>query len=265
MNPDTLKIDAEDTQRDRLLADAGYNVVNLHPSVVELDLMTDSWNELVSPEITARMNVLRDAVDFADGARHVAEVFPFEHFSFVSQGRAAEACFWRTAARKDRQVVQNLLFPTSRHHLVLNRMLPVELPLAQVYARDSGERFRGNLNCDALRDLLRSADAASVGFIYIEAENNAAGGYPVSMANVREVHALAAEHGVTLVLDATRLVENVLMIKRFEAGFADRSLWDVLREFCGHFSAMTCSLAKDFGITRGGLIATNDARLHHRI
>jgi tryptophanase len=191
-------------------------------------------------------------------------VFPFRHFINVSQGRAAEAFFWRTAAKKDRKVVQNLLFPTTRHHVVMNRMTPVELPMDNVFDARSNELFRGNLDCARLRALIAEQGADSIGYVYIEAENNASGGYPVSMANVREIRAIVAPHGIPMVLDATRLVENAVLIQRFEAGFSNTPLREIVREFCSGFDSMTCSLAKDFGITRGGLIATNDEKLFYR-
>ncbi|MEQ1661694.1 MAG: beta-eliminating lyase-related protein [Thiobacillus sp.] len=250
--------------RARHLEAAGYNVVNIHPSLVEYDLMTDSWTELVSPEIAARMQSLREQVDFSDHATHAAGLFPFKHFINVSQGRAAEAYFWKSAGKKDKQVVQNLLFPTTRHHLVLNRMEPVELPVTHVFSRQSDDVFRGNLDIERLKSLLASG-AEKIGYIYIEAENNASGGYPVSMANVKALRALTSAHAIPMVLDATRLMENAVLIQRLEPGYSQVPVRDIVREFCSQFDSMTCSLAKDFGITRGGLIATNDERLFYRL
>jgi tryptophanase len=253
------------TDREQYLEECGYNVVNIHPSLIDSDLMTDSWTELVSKEMADRMQSLRDQVDYADRASHAAALFPFKHFINVSQGRAAEAYFWRAAGKKDKQVIQNLLFPTSRHHLVLNRMEPVELPVRHVFNRDSDDLFRGNLDSERLKDLLASGGAEKIAAIYIEAENNASGGYPVSMANIKEISALVADHKIPMVLDATRLMENAVLIQRFEAGYSNTPVREIVREFCSYFDSMTCSLAKDFGITRGGLIATNDERLFYRL
>jgi tryptophanase len=247
----------------RIIAEYGYNVVNIHPSLVERDLMTDSWTDLLSPVMDARLAALHARLDYADRQVHAADIFPFRHFLPVAQGRAAEAFFWRAAARKDKCVVQNLLFPTSRHHLVLNRMRPVELPAPDVLQPGGASLFRGNLDCARLRDLLSEAQH-NIGFIYVEAENNASGGYPVSMANVRELRQLAREHGIEMVLDATRIIENAVLIQAHEPGFENTPLKEIVRAFCAHFDAMTCSLAKDFGLARGGFIATNDDKLYCR-
>lgn len=253
------------TAREQRLEAAGYNAVNIHPAHVEYDLMTDSWTDQVSPEISARMRDLRRRVDFSDTATHAATVFPFQHFLSVSQGRIAEAIFWRVAGKKDKVVVQNLLFPTTRHHIRGNRMEPVECPMRHVYARDSSDLFRGNLDCAQLRELIAEKGAGQIAYICIEAENNAAGGYPVSLANVIEMSALAKEHKIGMVLDSTRLFENAALIQRYEAGYSATPIREIVRQFCSHFDYMTCSLAKDFGTTRGGLIATNDERMLYRL
>lgn len=260
---ESVKLENRTPDYNHTLENYHYNVVNIHPTLVDRDLMTDSWTELVSPVIDERMAWLQARVDYSDTTLHAAELFPFKHFLHVAQGRSAEAFFWRAAARKDKQVIQNLLFPTSRHHLVLNRMMPVECPVSDIFSNNPGRLFRGNLDCTRLRKLLENSNG-DVAYIYIEAENNASGGYPVSMQNVREVHQLAKEHGVTMVLDATRLVENAVLVQRFEKGFSETPVRDIIHEFCSYFDAMTCSLAKDFGLTRGGFIATNNDKLFYR-
>ncbi len=264
MNMETAELSNEPSEREQNLEEYGYNVVNFHPSLVEFDLMTDSWTELVSAEMTERMRSLHEQVDFSDRTVHAASVFPFKHFVNTSQGRAAEAFFWRAAGKKDKTVIQNLLFPTTRHHLVMNRMVPVECPVPHVFSKDSIDQFRGNLDCSRLRDLLKQEGGGKIAYIYIEAENNASGGYPVSMSNVREIRSIVSDHGISMVVDATRLVENAVLIQRFEAGYSDTPVREIVREFCSYFDSMTCSLAKDFGITRGGLIATNDEKLYYR-
>jgi tryptophanase len=264
MDVNTAKRIGDLTEREQLLQAANYNVLNIHPSQVEFDMMTDSWTELVSPEIESRAASLYGQIDYTDTEKHAASIYPFKHFLNVSQGRVAEAWFWRAAAKKDKKVIQNLLFPTTRHHVVINRMTPVEMPVEHIFNKDSEDLFRGNLDIEKLQQYLASEGPESVGYIYIEAENNGAGGYPVSMAHIEEVHAIAKQHGIPMVVDATRLVENAFLIQRFEAGYSKMSIQNIVRKFCSHFDSMTCSLAKDFGICRGGLIATNNEKIYYR-
>ncbi|MEE9343917.1 MAG: beta-eliminating lyase-related protein [Gammaproteobacteria bacterium] len=261
---ETAKAQSMGTDRDLHLEEFGYNTNNIHPSLIEYDLMTDSWTELLSPQMSDRMLSLQDQVDFTDRKMHVADLFPFKKFIYTSQGRSAEAFFWRAAGKKDKKVIQNLLFPTSRVHVAMSRMMSVEMPVDHVFELQSHDLFRGNLDCGKLRDYLRDEGAESVAYIYIEAENNASGGYPVSMSNIREISSIISEFDISMVLDSTRLIENAVLIQRYESGYENASIRDIIQEFCSYFDSMTCSLAKDFGITRGGLIATNDERLFYR-
>ncbi len=252
------------SEREQHLESYGYNVVNIHPSLVDYDLMTDSWTELISKEMTERMDSLRSSVDFSVSGHLASNMFPFKYFINVAQGRSAEAFFWKTAGKKDKKVIQNLLFPTTRHHLVMNRMTPVEMPVDHVFDTGSTDLFRGNLNCSKLRDVLREQEGKDVAYIYIEAENNASGGYPVSMANVKEISSIVADYEIPMVLDSTRLVENAVLIQRHEHAYKNVPVLEIINEFCSYFEHMTTSLAKDFGITRGGLIATNDVKIFSR-
>ena len=47
-----------------------------------------------------------------------------------------------------------------------------------------------------------------------------AGGQPFSIDNLADVHRLAHEHGVPLILDATRISENAVFVKDREPGWA---------------------------------------------
>ncbi len=257
-------VQSESSEREKNLQQYGYNVINIHPSLVNYDLMTDSWTELISDEMTDRMNDLRASIDFSTSGHLASNLFPFKHFLNVAQGRSAEAYFWKAVSKKDKKVVQNLLFPTSRMHLINNRMMPLELPVDHVLSASSNDLFRGNLDVSKLRNALQEQDGKDIAYIYIEAENNASGGYPVSMANVKEVSSIVADYSIPMVLDATRLVENAVLIQRNEKNYEHVSVQEIVREFCSYFQHMTCSLAKDFGITRGGLVATNDEKIFSR-
>jgi tyrosine phenol-lyase len=63
------------------------------------------------------------------------------------------------------------------------------------------------------------------------------------------------------VLDATRAVENAYFIQQREPGYAERSVADILREFCSHTDACTMSGKKDSLVNIGGWLALNDASL----
>jgi tyrosine phenol-lyase len=85
-----------------------------------------------------------------------------------------------------------------------------------------------------------------------------AGGQPVSMANVRALRELCDRHGIRLLLDATRMVENALFIQERETGYADRPIATILLEFCSYTDGAWMSAKKDNLVNIGGWLAVND-------
>ena len=89
-----------------------------------------------------------------------------------------------------------------------------------------------------------------------------AGGQPISMANLREVRALSQKHGIRIILDATRAVENAYFIQQREPGFQQKSVAEILREICACTDGCTMSGKKDALVNIGGWLALNDAALY---
>jgi tyrosine phenol-lyase len=85
-----------------------------------------------------------------------------------------------------------------------------------------------------------------------------AGGQPVSLANLRAVRELTARHGIKVILDATRAVENAYFIQQREPGQAGRKVADILRETCSYSDGCTMSGKKDALVNIGGWLAVND-------
>ena len=85
-----------------------------------------------------------------------------------------------------------------------------------------------------------------------------AGGQPVSMANVREIRELCEPLGIKVMLDATRMVENALFIQEREEGYADKSIAEILLEFCSYTDGAWMSAKKDNLVNIGGWLAVND-------
>jgi tyrosine phenol-lyase len=62
-------------------------------------------------------------------------------------------------------------------------------------------------------------------------------------------------------MDATRAVENAWFIKTREAGYADKSCAEILREFCSYTDGCTMSGKKDALVNIGGWLSLNDDKL----
>jgi len=83
----------------------------------------------------------------------------------------------------------------------------------------------------------------------------------VSMANVRALRALCDRHGIRIYLDATRMVENALFIQEREAGYSDKPIAAILKEFCSYTDGAWMSAKKDNLVNIGGWLAVNDSDL----
>ena len=85
-----------------------------------------------------------------------------------------------------------------------------------------------------------------------------AGGQPVSMANVKAIRELCEPLGIRVMLDATRMVENALFIQEREEGYADKTIAEILLEFCSYTDGAWMSAKKDNLVNIGGWLAVND-------
>src|SRR5208337_1399901 len=94
-------------------------------------------------------------------------------------------------------------------------------------------------------ELVQRVGREQVPYVCLSATVNMAGGQPVSMANARDVRRFADRHGLRVVLDATRAVENAYFIQQREPGYQSKPVAEILKEFCSYTDACTMSAKKD--------------------
>src|SRR6266540_2179849 len=190
----------EGADRSRILSDFGFNPLNIPHEHVEFDLKTDSWAQLETPAIQARMKSLHSQMQQpASVDESLRAVFPFAHFVLTASGQAAESVFFKAWPKKG-VVLQNLLFPSTIFHEIDKGFTPREAPHPEVFQLNSRERYKGDMAWDELQAQVEQ-DPSAIALVCIELNNNAAGGYPVSMRHLRDVKALLAEHSIPLVID----------------------------------------------------------------
>ncbi len=260
---DRARLAGADMDRLALLAQHGYNPMRLPDDRVEIDLVTDSWSQLEQDFIRVRLSELQSQLgEVCDPIAILRGIFPFQHLTLVGSGRMAESFLCDALPKQSSHVLQNLLFPTWIVHQIGNGFTPVELPDARAFDHQDPFIFKGNLDLEGVRQRL---DQLAVAYCCVELGNNATGGYPVSLDNLRQLRALLAPRGIPLLLDGTRILENAVFIQRHEAGCQGDSIWKIVGDICALADGMTASLCKDFCLNVGGFVATNDGALHAQI
>ncbi len=247
---------------------AGYNTFLLRAEDVYIDLLTDSGTSALSQEQRAAMELGDESYagsrSFFRLESTVREVYGYNHVIPTHQGRGAEHLLARLLVRPGQLVPSNLYFTTSRAHVELAKGIWVDVAVPE--AIDPGARlpFKGNIDLDALAKVLSAAGDDGVAFVRQEACVNMAGGQPFSVENLAEVHRLSHEHGVPLILDATRLSENAVFVKDREQGWEDWPLGSVIRAMADLSDGAIFSSKKDHFVPIGGLLAVNDGELAQR-
>lgn len=231
--------------------------------LARVDLVTDSLMHLPG---TARFpsGKGRRESDFMSLGALFQEGYGYEHVLPAAQGRTAELVLASTVAAPGKVVLHNLLFPTTRLHPEVLGAEPRAIPVAEAHDLHGDHPFKGNLDLEALKAFVRDHGADRIAYVMVETSVNAVGGHPVSMQNIREVHQYARSVGALVFIDACRLRENAWFIREREPGYAERSIADIVREFCSHSDGCTMSATKDFPVDAGGFIATRREDLHFK-
>lgn len=252
-------------ERERLIEEAGYNVFLLHARDVLIDLLTDSGTGAMSAEQWA--GAMRGDESYAGSEsyyrfeRAVRDIFGFKHVIPTHQGRAAERILFSVMCRPGQTVPNNTHFDTTRANIEYVKAAALDLPCAEAADLGAVHPFKGNIDLEALERAIGQAGPGNVPLAMITVTNNAGGGQPVSMANIRAAAEICRRRGVPLYIDACRFAENAYFIQQREPGYEKVALIDVAREMFSYADGCTMSAKKDGMANIGGFLATNDDRL----
>lgn len=249
-------------QRERAIADAGYNTFLLHSRDVYIDLLTDSGTNAMSDRQWAAIMLGDEAYAGSENFYHleetVREVYGFKYLVPTHQGRGAENILSSTLIRPGHHVPGNMYFTTTRYHQEANGATFHDVVVDEAHDTSSDFEFKGNVDLAKLERLIDEVGADQIPYVCVAATVNMAGGQPISMDNMRAVRELTARHGIPIYLDATRAVENALFIQERDEHYAGTPIAEILKEFCSYADGATMSGKKDPLVNIGGWLSTND-------
>lgn len=265
VEPITLKSREE---REKAVTEAGYNTFLLRSEDVYIDLLTDSGTSAMSDRQWAGIMLGDEAYAGSRNFYHlesaIQQYYGYRYIVPTHQGRGAEHLISKALISEGDYIPGNMYFTTTRLHQELAGGTFVDVIIDAAHDPHSMHPFKGDVDLDKLQKLINEVGADKIPYISIAGTVNMAGGQPISMANIKAVREFCDKHGIRVYLDATRMAENAWFIQEREEGYADKSVAEILKEFCNYTDGAWMSAKKDNLVNIGGWLAVNDADVFDR-
>jgi tyrosine phenol-lyase len=248
------------------IVDAGYNTFLLRSEDVYIDLLTDSGTTAMSDRQWAAMMMGDEAYAGSRSFYRLEEAvqrwYGYKCVVPTHQGRGAENLLSKTLIKPGDIVPGNMYFTTTRLHQELAGGTFIDIIIPEAHEPQNLHPFKGNVDLDKLEQVIKTHGGARIPYVSIAATVNLAGGQPIALANVKAVCELAHKHGIRVILDAARVVENAYFIQDREPGCQDRTIASIVKELCSYTDGCTMSAKKDPLVNIGGFLAVNDHAIY---
>lgn len=251
-------------ERARALVDAHYNLFNLYSELVTIDLLTDSGTGAMSTEQWAALlrgdESYAGATSFRKFERVVQELTGYPYVLPTHQGRAAEHLLFGHFGGPGKIIPNNSHFDTTRAHVEHTGAVATDLPTPLAADTQVEAAFKGDMDLKALEKLLTEKHD-QIPVVCVTITNNAAGGQPVSMANLRAVRALCDRFKKPMFLDAARFAENAWFVRDREPGYSTMDVRQIAEDAFRLADGCWVSAKKDGLVNIGGFLAFKDESL----
>lgn len=252
-------------ERENILKDAGYNPFFIHADDVLIDLLTDSGTAAMSAK---QWSGIMDGDESYAGARSfyrfekaVKDITGYHFIIPTHQGRAAEKILFTILGKEGKSIPNNTHFDTTRANIEYSGAEAVDLVIEEGKDPNSLYPFKGNMDIDKLEKFIHETGVENIPIGMMTVTNNAGGGQPVSMENLRAVRDVLHKYNIPFFLDACRFAENAYFIKLREEGYGDKTVKEIAQEMFSLADGCTMSAKKDALVNMGGFLALNDDKL----
>lgn len=254
-------------ERAKMLESVGLNVFFFPSEMISgCDLLSDSGTTTMTNEQWASLHLGDEAYGSNRGyfelMNQISKVFG-EEFSnsdpkvpcafIFHQGRPSEDALFTLLSKVGSGLIipSNGHFDTTRANIEANKIQALNLFSPELKDESSKSYFKGNMDVQRFKQLLEKS-SKKIPVVYLTITNNTGGGQPVSIANIREVSEAAHGYGIPLFFDACRFAENAWFIKKYEQGYKNKGIKEIVKEMFSYVDGFTTSFKKDGLVNMGG-------------
>jgi len=256
-------------EREGILEQAGYNVFAVRAEDIYIDLLTDSGTAAMSDSQWAGVMIGDESYagcrNFFNLEEAIKSITGLQYFVPTHQGRAAENILFSCTVEPGQSVTSNMHFDTTQANVIARGGNPVNLLAEEGLDPISHAPFKGDIDIAKLEAFIEQVGPENIPVGMLTVTNNAGGGQPVSMDNIRATGEMLHKYGIPFFLDACRYAENAYFIKLRDPAYAETPVVEIAREMFSYADGCTMSAKKDALVNIGGFLAMNDEELFGRV